>query len=177
MSDNVNSKVQASVWLKPDQLDALRTAVYRCRPDYLQERDDTILTLMYDTGVRVGELVAIDTDHLRDDNSVLYLPAHIQKEYPTDNSPSAARLGLATDTTRTVTSYLSQRWKDTTALFPSRSSERIMVSTRSENWLRIRGVETCFCLFTDPVESVNRSLYAFPQIHRIGACINLFYTL
>jgi len=125
MSDNVNSKVQASVWLKPDQLDALRTAVYRCRPDYLQERDDTILTLMYDTGVRVGELVAIDTDHLRDDNSVLYLPAHIQKEYPTDNSPSAARLGLATDTTRTVTSYLSRRWKDTTALFPSRSSERI----------------------------------------------------
>ena len=125
MSDNVNSKVQASVWLKPDQLDALRTAVYRCRPDYLQERDDTILTLMYDTGVRVGELVAIDTDHLRDDNSVLYLPAHIQKEYPTDNSPSAARLGLATDTTRTLTSYLSRRWKDTTALFPSRSSDRI----------------------------------------------------
>ena len=125
MSDNGNSKIQASVWLKPDQLDALRTAVYRCRPDYLQERDDTILTLMYDTGVRVGELVAIDTDHLRDDNSVLYLPAHIQKEYPTDNSPSAARLGLATDTMRTVTSYLSRRWKDTTALFPSRSSERL----------------------------------------------------
>jgi hypothetical protein len=50
MSDNGNSKVQASVWLKPDQLDALRTAVYRCRPDYLQERDDTILTLMSDTG-------------------------------------------------------------------------------------------------------------------------------
>jgi integrase/recombinase XerD len=73
----------------------------------------------------VGELVAIDTDHLRDDNSVLSLPAHIQKEYPTENSPSAARLGLATDTTRTLTSYLSRRWKDTTALFPSRSSERL----------------------------------------------------
>jgi hypothetical protein len=55
-----------SVWIKPDQLDALRTAVYRCRPDYLQERDDTILTLMYDTGIRVGELVAIDTELLRD---------------------------------------------------------------------------------------------------------------
>ena len=81
MSNNVNSKVQASVWLKPDQLDALRTAVYRCRPDYLQERDDAILTLMSDTGVRVGELVAIDTEHLREENSVLYLPAHIQKDY------------------------------------------------------------------------------------------------
>jgi site-specific recombinase XerD len=63
MSHNPNSTVQASVWLKPDSLDALRTAVYRCRPDYLQERDNTILTLMSDTGVRVGELVAIDTDH------------------------------------------------------------------------------------------------------------------
>jgi Site-specific recombinase XerD len=80
---------------------------------------------MYDTGVRVGELVAIDTEHLRENNSVLYLPAHIQKEYPTDNSPSAARLGLASDTTRTLSSYLSRRWKDTPALFPSRSSDRI----------------------------------------------------
>ncbi len=125
MSDNVNSKVQASVWLKPNQLDALRTAVYRCRSDYLQGRDDTIFTLMYNTSVRVGELVAIDTEHLREDNLVLYLPAHIQKDYPTNNSPDAARLGLASDTTRTVTSYLSRRWKDTTALFPLRSSERL----------------------------------------------------
>jgi integrase/recombinase XerC/integrase/recombinase XerD len=113
------------VWLKPNQVDALQTAVYRYRPDSLRERDDTIFTLMCDTGVRVGELVAIDTEHLRDDNSVLSLPAQIQKDYSTDNSPSAARLGLATDTTRTVTSYLSRRWKDTTALFPSRSSERL----------------------------------------------------
>jgi integrase/recombinase XerD len=80
---------------------------------------------MSDTGVRVGELVAIDTEHLRDDNSVLYLPAQIQKDYPTDNSPNPARLGVATDTTRTLTSSLSRRWKDTAALFPSRSSERL----------------------------------------------------
>jgi len=31
MSHNSNSTVQASVWLKPDSLDALRTAVYRYR--------------------------------------------------------------------------------------------------------------------------------------------------
>jgi Site-specific recombinase XerD len=80
---------------------------------------------MYDTGVRVGELVAIDVEYLREDNSVLYLPGHIQKQYPTDNSPNAARLGLASDTTRTLTSYLSRRWKDTPALFPSRESDRL----------------------------------------------------
>ncbi len=61
MSDNVNSKVQLGMWLKPDQVDALQTAVYRYRPDSLRERDDTILTLMSDTGVGVGELVATDT--------------------------------------------------------------------------------------------------------------------
>jgi hypothetical protein len=33
------------------------------------------------THLTTGELVAIDTDHLWDNNSVLYLPAHIQKDY------------------------------------------------------------------------------------------------
>jgi IS5 family transposase len=56
-------------------------------------------------------------------------------------------------------------------------SDDLMASTRSENWLRIRGVEACSCLFTDSIGLVNRNLYAFPQIHRIDACINLFYTL
>lgn len=125
MAPNENSQIQASVWLKPGQVDALRTAVYQTRPDYLQERDDAIIALMYDTGVRVGELVAIDVDHLREENTTLYLPSHIQKDYPTDNSPGAARIGLASDTTRTLTSYLARRWKDTPALFPSRSSDRI----------------------------------------------------
>jgi len=64
MSDNVNSKVQSGVWLKSNQVNALQTAVYRCRPDSLQERDDTIFTLTCDTGVRVGELVATDTTRI-----------------------------------------------------------------------------------------------------------------
>jgi integrase/recombinase XerC/integrase/recombinase XerD len=91
MSRNTHPKVQAGAWLKPNQADALETAVYRCRPDSLQERDDTILTLMF------------DTELLREDNSVLSLPGHLQKDYPTDNSPNAARLGLASDNTRTLT--------------------------------------------------------------------------
>ena len=53
MSRNTHPKVQAGVWLKPNQADALETAVYRCRPDSLQERDDTILTLMFDTHAHV----------------------------------------------------------------------------------------------------------------------------
>jgi integrase/recombinase XerC/integrase/recombinase XerD len=99
--------------------------VYRCRPDYLQQRDDSIIALMYDAGLRVAELVALDVDHLRDENSDLYLPTHIQKDYPTDASPPPATIALAPDTTRTLSAYLASRWKDTPALFPSRSSDRI----------------------------------------------------
>ena len=125
MTRNTNSKVRAAVWLKPDQIDALRNAVYRTSAEYLRDRDDAIIALMYDTGLRVGELVAIDVEHLRDDNTRLYVPGHIQKDYPNDNSPTATRIALDGDTTRALSSYLANRWKNTGALFPSRSADRI----------------------------------------------------
>ena len=125
MSVNTNSKTQASVWLKPEQVEALRSAVYRCRPDYLQQRDDALLALLYDTGLRVAELVAVDVDHLREDNSLLFVPAENQKDYPNDNSPRSRTLALSPDTTRTLSAYLGSRWKDTEALFPSRERDRI----------------------------------------------------
>jgi len=125
MTDSANSQPRAKTWVRPEQVEQLRSAVYRCRPDYLQQRDDSIITLMYDAGLRVGELVALDVDHLRDDRTALYLPTAVQKDYPTDESPPPATLSLAPDTTRTLSAYLSSRWKDTTALFPSRSSDRI----------------------------------------------------
>jgi integrase/recombinase XerC/integrase/recombinase XerD len=111
--------------VRPGQVDELRSAVYRCRPDYLQQRDDSIIALMYDAGLRVGELVALNVEHLRDDNATLYLPTHIQKDYPTDGSPGPATIALSSDTARTLSAYLAGRWKDTDALFPSRSSDRI----------------------------------------------------
>jgi integrase/recombinase XerC/integrase/recombinase XerD len=111
--------------VRPEQVDELRSAVYRCRPDYLQQRDDTIIALMYDAGLRVGELVALDVDHLRDENTALYLPTHLQKDYPTEKSPAPATISLAPDTARTLSAYLANRWKDTAALLPSRSSDRI----------------------------------------------------
>ena len=125
MPSNTDTKVQASVWLKPDQIEALRNAVYRTSADYLQQRDEAIITLMYDTGLRVGELVALDVEYLRDNNTRLFVPGHVQKDYPNDNSPKASRMRLDSDTTRVLSSYLSGRWKDSEALFPSRSSDRI----------------------------------------------------
>lgn len=127
MAQNTNSKVKekAKVWLTPEQVDDLRNAVYNCRPDYLQQRDDTIITMLYDTGLRVGELVDLDVAMLRENRTKLYLPAYIQKDYPNENSPEPVTLALAGDTTRTLSAYLNNRWKDVDALFPSRSSSRM----------------------------------------------------
>lgn len=122
----MNSNIRAKVWLDPSQVEALRTACYDDRfASYLRQRNETIIQLMYDTGVRVGELVQLNVEYLRDANEALYLPSHIQKDYPTENTPSAVPVDLSAETTRLLSSYLTNRWKDTEALFPSRKADRI----------------------------------------------------
>ena len=125
MTQNTDSKVRAKVWLTPDQIGEMRSACYSTGADYLQQRNEAIVALMYDTGLRVGELVAVDVDMLRESNSALYLPTEIQKDYPNDNEPAPATLELSADVSRLLSSYLNSRWKDSPALFPSRSSDRI----------------------------------------------------
>lgn len=92
---------------------------------YLRARNDAIVTLLADTGLRVGELVQLDTAMLRDNSTALYLPTPVQKDYPNDDSPPPVTMELDADTTRTLQSYLSTRWKDTNALCPSRKADRI----------------------------------------------------
>ena len=125
MSSPANSKVRAKVWMTPDQVEALRSACYTTGAEYLQQRNEAIIMFMYDTGLRVGELVQIDKTLLRNGNSELYLPTDIQKDYPNENSPPPVTLTLSKDTARLLSAYLNSRWKDPQALFPSRSSDRI----------------------------------------------------
>ena len=125
MVENTDSQVRAKVWLKPDQIEDLRSACYSIGADYLQQRNEAMIAMLADTGVRVGELVWIDVAMLRDNNSALYLPTKVQKDYPNDNSPAPATVELADDVARLLSSYLTNRWKDSPALFPSRSSDRI----------------------------------------------------
>ena len=125
MAQTTDSKVRAKVWMKPDQIEQLRSACYATGASYLQDRNESIIATMADTGLRVGELVATNVEMLRDNNSALYLPTEIQKDYPNDSSPPPATLDLADDVTRSLSSYLNNRWKDSEALFPSRSSDRI----------------------------------------------------
>lgn len=125
MGENTDSKVRAKVWLTPEQVDELRSACYSIGADYLQQRNEAMIAVMYDTGLRVGELVDVNVDMLRENNSALYVPTDIQKDYPNDNEPAPATLELASDVSRLLSSYLNNRWKDSEALFPSRSAGRI----------------------------------------------------
>jgi integrase/recombinase XerC/integrase/recombinase XerD len=126
-----DTNTQAKTWLKPAQVQRLRDAAHADGTlQYLRDRNDTIVAVLYDTGLRVAELVALDVDDVRLADREIYLPAHKQKDYPTDRSPRAKPIALAqddatADTVRRLRSYLSGRWKESPALFPSRQSDRM----------------------------------------------------
>lgn len=55
--------------------------------------------MLYDTGLRVGELVQLDVEylHLEDGPAYLAIPSEIQKDYPTGRSPQYEEMNLAVD--------------------------------------------------------------------------------
>jgi len=117
---------KASVWLKPEQVDRMRSATVEQSATYLAARNDALIATLYDTGLRVAEAVALDVeDHVDLDDGVIVLPADIQKDYPTDRSPSYTEIELDDETVRTLRMYLAGRWKDTEALWPSRQADRM----------------------------------------------------
>lgn len=83
-------------------------------PPYLQDRDEAIVTLAYEAGLRASKLVALDVDRVDLEAGAVFLPSTIQK-----GSPPPAPLSLERDPVRTLLRYLRDRWKDTPALFPS----------------------------------------------------------
>jgi len=122
---HTDSDGRARTWLKPEQVDQMRdVCLTDAVPTYLQDRNEAIVALLYDAGLRAGELCALEVDHLDLDARTVYLPSRIQK-----GSPPPATLELAPDTVRLLRRYLRDRWKDTDALFPTRSSDRL--TTRS----------------------------------------------
>lgn len=74
MNESANCKVRAKVWVTPDQVEALRSACYAAGAGHLRQRNEAISALLYDTGLRVGELVQVDVTLLRNRNSEIYLP-------------------------------------------------------------------------------------------------------
>jgi len=107
-----------------------------------EERREVEMGELFDSGIRVSETIALDVDdHLDLDDGVIALPADLQKDYPTDRSPSDTEIELADETVRTLRMYLAGCWKDSTALWPSRQSDRM--STESvRNRLRNASIQT-----------------------------------
>lgn len=124
-NSKTQSDPQATVWLKPEQVDELRSATVENSANYLASRNDAAIALLYDTGLRVNELTSLDVDMLDLSEGIIMLPAGIQKDYPTDRSPQYTEIELAGETVRTLRMYLNGRWKDSPALFPSRQSDRM----------------------------------------------------
>ena len=103
----------------------MRDATVSNSADYLSARNDAVIALLADTGLRVGELAQLNVEHFDPDEGILRLPAGLQKDYPNDNSPEYVEIELDSETVRTLQQYLNTRWKDTEALFPSRQSDRM----------------------------------------------------
>ena len=127
MSTKTNSKARSEEpdrsWLKPEQIDKLRSATVANSADYLSARNDAIIAVLADTGLRVGELVQITGDMFDSSDGVLRIPGTIQKKYPNSGSPDARTMELAPDTVRTIQMFRKSSWKDSDYLFPSRQSE------------------------------------------------------
>jgi integrase len=108
------------------KIDAMRNAAHEGRHG---SRDDAVVTLLYDTGLRRGELSAVDRLTLDLNTGELRIPPHIQKDYPNENTPDPVTFELdrASDlrTVRTLPAYLSARDDDSPALFLSRKAERM----------------------------------------------------
>jgi len=113
-------------WLKPGQVDAMREGAREGRHP---QRDDAIVTLLYDTGLRREELSLTDRAMVDLEDELLRIPTSIQKDFPNDRSPPPATFELdrsdQLDVVATLEAYLQQRDDDHPALFPSQKSPRL----------------------------------------------------
>lgn len=126
MGKLADSRKSHVVWLKSDQIEAMRDAAYE---GLLGHRDEALIALLYDTGLRRAELAALDRAMLDLDDDLLRIPVRIQKDYPTDRTPDPVTFELDRTgdlrTVRTLQSYLSTLDGEPNALFPSRTADRI----------------------------------------------------
>jgi integrase len=112
------SKSESSiVWLKPEQVEAMRDAAYHGRNG---ARDEAIVALVYDTGLRRAEAAAVEREMLDLDAGELRIPPAIQKQPSKgEASPVAFELDRSGDlrTVRTLRSYLSSSSSSDPTLF------------------------------------------------------------
>ncbi|WP_256474721.1 tyrosine-type recombinase/integrase [Haloplanus halophilus] len=124
MSDVVKN-TDATLFLKPAQIEAMRDAAYEGRHG---PRNDAIITLVYDTGLRRTELTKVDRNMIDLDDETVRIPAGIQNDY-SKISPKTMTLELDRSgnlcTVQTLREWLSSRGDSSSALFPSQRTSRM----------------------------------------------------
>lgn len=114
-----------TVWLKPQQVETMRDQAYNGQHG---QRDDAILTLLYDTGLRRLEVSRLNVGMVDLEDGQLRIPPHIQKQYPNGKTPPPVTFELDRDdslrTVRTLRAYMNDE-EPKQALFPSRTHPRI----------------------------------------------------
>jgi len=123
------SEAIATSWLKPDQVEQLRDAcVSSAFHASLQDRNDAIVAVLYDLGLRRSELAALDVDNYDRDEGTVYLPAAIQKgEFA---QSATLRLGeWGADASRSLNRFLRDRDDEYPALIPSQMASRATPKT------------------------------------------------
>lgn len=116
---------KARFWLKPRQVEKLRETTKGVSAGYLAPRNDLIIGLLYDSGLRVSELVALNVAHIDLNDKIIMLPGDIQKQHSKGKGPNYVEIELSRGISADLNSYLANRWKNSKALFPSRQSDRI----------------------------------------------------
>jgi len=100
------------------------------------QRDEAIVTLLYDTGLRRSELSGVDRAMLDLAERELRIPPEIQKDYPNENTPKRATFELDRGgdlrTVRTLRAFLNTREDRKKALFPSGGVEPYAYAGRGD---------------------------------------------
>jgi len=113
-------------WVNPDQVEAMRDAAREGRHP---QRDDAIIALLYDTGLRRGELARVDREMLDLEDELLRLPTSVQKDYPNDSTPQPVTFELDRDsslrTVATLREFLEACVDNDPALVPSQKAGRM----------------------------------------------------
>lgn len=117
------------------QIDDFRDAAHTfnsSKPLGRQLRDEVIVVLAADLGLRVNELVDLKKSMFHIDEEEVMLPSSIQKDYPTESSPKSATMRLDPyshfKTIRLLRSYFGSGWykkQNSDYVFPSRQSDQM----------------------------------------------------
>lgn len=121
MSGDPRADVDPKFRLSRGQVDALRDAAYEAADPFLCQRNDLLVTLVYDTGIAPGSLVELDADAVGSDRRALVLPEGSEEDPAVVRLDPTGTLG----TRRLLASYLDRRPGRTPALLPSRKADRL----------------------------------------------------